>query len=381
MLPAQAAAAFLALATQCLFGQTTNFSLRISMAGTNVMLSWTNRGTLQSTPSASGAWSDLLEATNPSTFSPSNAQEFFRVISRWGRRSNLLEANSEMAVAELNGRIYVMGGYPASRVTVRTVQVYEPASNRWSLTTPLPVALNHQMPAVAGGRLYVIGGQTDSGNTSFTNSVFEFDPLTTNWSMRAPMPTARSAGAAAVVGNLIYVAGGRPPRGADFAVYDSQNNQWATLPDLPTARNHLAACAVDGKVYVAGGRIQAGFSSAMTNVLEMFDPDSRQWATRAPMPTTRGGINGIAVHGRFFVWGGEGPTGAANPTGMFNQMEMYVAPMDRWYRLEPLPVAIHGVTGAAFVDGWIHAPGGGTSTGGSSGSTLHQVFWVEGVGP
>jgi hypothetical protein len=119
----------------------------------------------------------------------------------------------------------------------------------------------------------------------------------------------------------------------------------------------------------------------MTNVLEMFDPGTSQWTTRAPMPTTRGGINGIAVDGRFFVWGGEGPIGPANPNGMFNQMEMYVAAMNRWYRFEPLPVAIHGVTGAAFVSGFIHAPGGGTSTGGSSGSTLHQVFWVEGIGP
>ena len=94
------------------------------------------------------------------------------------------------------------------------------------------------------------------------------------------------------------------------------------------------------------------------------------------MPTTRGGINGIAVDGCFFVWGGEGPVGAANPNGVFNQMEMYVATMSRWYRLEPLPVAVHGVTGAAYVNGWIHAPGGGTSTGGSSGSLIHQVFWV-----
>jgi len=377
----QAAVAFLALASQASFGQATNFSLRIAKANTNVTVSWTNRGALQTAPTPAGTWRDVLEAPNPFTRSPTNAREFFRVISRWGTRSNLVEANSEMAVAELDGKIYVMGGYPASRVTVRTVQVYDTAQNRWSLTTPLPVALNHQMPAVANGRIYVIGGQTDSGNTSFTNTVFEYNPATTNWTAKSIMPTARSAGAAAVIGNLVYVAGGRPPRGADFAVYNASSDQWTTLANLPTARNHLAACAIDGKVYVAGGRIEAGFSSRMTNVLETFDPGTGQWTTRAPMPTTRGGINGIAVDGRFFVWGGEGPIGAANPSGMFNQMEMYVAAINRWYRLEPLPTAVHGVTGAAFVNGYIHAPGGGTSTGGSSGSTLHQVFWLEGVGP
>jgi len=46
-----------------------------------------------------------------------------------------------------------------------------------------------------------------------------------------------------------------------------------------------------------------------------------------------------------------------------------------------LPIAAHGVTGAAFVNGWIHLPAGGTSSGGSSGAPPHQVFWVNGSNP
>ena len=63
-----------------------------------------------------------------------------------------------MSVAELDGNIYVMGGYPSSRVTTRTVQVYDSAQDRWSLTTPLPIPLNHAIPAVANDRLFIIGG-------------------------------------------------------------------------------------------------------------------------------------------------------------------------------------------------------------------------------
>jgi hypothetical protein len=153
------------------------------------------------------------------------------------------------------------------------------------------------------------------------------------------------------------------------------NNQWTPLANMPTGRNHLAAAAIDGKVYVVGGRLGAGFNTPMTNVLELFNPATGMWSTRAPMPTTRGGINGIAVNGCFFVWGGEGPN------GVFAENEMYLPELDRWYRLEPLPVAVHGVTGAAFINGWIHAPGGGTAQGGSSGSFNHQVFWLEGLCP
>src|SRR5262245_22550188 len=199
------------------------------------------------------------------------------------------------------------------------------------------------------------------------------------------MPTARSAGAAAVIGDRIYVAGRRPPRGNDFAVYNSISNTWQTLPNLPTQynpipnlptqRNHITACAIDGKIYVVGGRLQAGFTSTMTNILEVFDPEANQWATRAPMPTTRGGINGIAANGYFFVFGGEGPD------GVFDEMEMYVPAQNRWRRLESLPIAVHGVTGSAFLNGWIHLPGGGTSSGGSSGPTFPQIFSVEGITP
>lgn len=361
-------------ATLSVLAQNTNGPAAISITASNLIVTWPGIGSLQSAPSPAGPWQDILEAGKPQGIAPTKDQQFFRVISRWRARANLIEANSEMGVAELNERIYVLGGYPASRVTMNTVQVYDTASNTWQLTAPLLVGVNHPMPAVANGKVYVIGGQTDTGS-AYVNSVQEFNPATTNWTYRAPMPTARSAGAAAVIGDLIYVAGGRPPRGNDFAVYNATSNTWQTLPSLPTQRNHLAACAIDGKIYVAGGRLQAGFTSAMTNILEVFDPALNQWTTRAPMPTTRGGINGIAANGYFFVFGGEGPD------GVFDEMEMYVPAQNRWYALEPLPIAVHGVTGAALVNGWIHLPGGGTSTGGSSGATLHQVFWLPGINP
>ncbi len=39
----------------------------------------------------------------------------------WGKRAALIEPNSEMAVAYLDGKIYVVGGYPSTRVSVDTV--------------------------------------------------------------------------------------------------------------------------------------------------------------------------------------------------------------------------------------------------------------------
>ncbi|HET7771911.1 MAG TPA: hypothetical protein VFN74_24265 [Chloroflexota bacterium] len=47
-----------------------------------------------------------------------------------------------------------------------------------------------------------------------------------------------------------------------------------------------------------------------------------------------------------------------------------------WCTLEPLPMPVHGVIGAAFLNGFIHLPGGGTERGGNSGSTHHRVYHV-----
>jgi uncharacterized protein (TIGR03437 family) len=102
----------------------------------------------------------------------------------WGRRAELLEGNSEMGVAGMDGKIYVLGGYPSNRVTVATVQVYDTLTDSWSLTAPLPVAVNHPMPAVLNGKLYMIGGQTDA-NAAYVNNVQEYDPTARAWAQRA----------------------------------------------------------------------------------------------------------------------------------------------------------------------------------------------------
>jgi N-acetylneuraminic acid mutarotase len=277
-----------------------------------------------------------------------------------------------MAVAELGGKIYVLGGYPANRVTVTTVQVYDVATDSWTLGPPLPGPVNHTTAVSANGKLYVLGGQSSAaGGGPFVDSVFELDPALGEWVLKAPMPRARGGGAAAVVDGLIYMVGGRPPHGQDFAVYDPTADTWTVLPDLPTGRNHIAAGAIEGKIYVVGGRFGSGFSSDMTDLVEVFDPAASSWSTEAPMPTIRGGINAAVMNGCLHIFGGEG----AN--GMFNQHEVYDPVTDTWLSLPPMATAVHGVTGSAVIGEWIYLPGGGTAVGGSSGSTIHQLVRTE----
>ena len=286
----------------------------------------------------------------------------------WGLRAGLLAANSEFALAESNGKIYVLGGYPSSRVTVRTVQIYDIASNRWQLGPQLPQPNNHGMAAAVNGKIYLIGGQLTADQEGYVDTVYELDPALGTWVAKAPMPTLRSGGVAVVHGGKIYVAGGRVPRGSDFAVYDPAADRWEALPDLPTQRNHITGAAINGRIHIVGGRLGNGLSPLKTDAHEVFDPQTRTWTSAAPMLSARSGINGVMAQGCFHVWGGEAPT------GMTPQHEYYDPRTNRWASLPDMPIPIHGVVGSAFVDGLIWVTGGGTQIGGSFGSLHNQVY-------
>ncbi|MBI2347524.1 MAG: kelch-like protein [Deltaproteobacteria bacterium] len=291
----------------------------------------------------------------------------------WGRKAPLLEPVSEHAVAELDGKIYVIAGNTNDGGTVASVQVYDSATDSWKRTAPLSVAVNHNMAAAVNGKLYVFGGQSaGSTGSRFVDSTFEYDPAREQWRTRAPMPMARSAGATAVVNGKIYVVGGRPPRGSDFAVYDPAADTWTKVPDLPTQRNHIAAAAINGRIYVAGGRFEPGNTSPMTDALEIFDPANNQWSQGRRMPTVRGGVNGVAANGCFHVFGGEG--NAPDRKGMFHEHEFYNPVTNTWTKLPDMPVPVHGVTGGAFLNGLIYLPGGAAARGGGERTNLLQTY-------
>ncbi|MBS1241354.1 MAG: Kelch repeat-containing protein, partial [Gemmatimonadetes bacterium] len=106
------------------------------------------------------------------------------------------------------------------------VQVYDPASNRWTASgsgseapAPLPVGRGGMGKAVfVNGRFYVIGGETLDGPGANRNGVYQrvdiYDPRTNQWTEGPPMPTARHGIFPLASGGRIYVGGGGDHAGA-----------------------------------------------------------------------------------------------------------------------------------------------------------------------
>lgn len=267
-------------------------------------------------------------------------------------------AIQETAVVALDGKIYVIGGFDASIAIVRSVRVFDTATCAWSDGPQLPRPMHHANAAVtADGTIFILGGM-EANFASFPD-VYAWKPATeTAWSPRASMPAGSQRGSAVtgVIDGRIYVAGGlRNAAQTTLSAYVIADNTWeTTLPPLPEARDHGCGGVVGGKLYVVGGR-DTGITATSNVVFEYTAGGS--WATKAAMPTGRGGTACGVTTDRIVVVGGEGNTAASS--GVFPQAELFDVAGNQWSTLPEMKTPRHG-TGGAVWNGVLYVPGGAT---------------------
>jgi N-acetylneuraminic acid mutarotase len=309
----------------------------------------------------------------------------------WTKAAPAGVARQELYPEVLDGRIYVAGGLLSPNTGYSAhLEAYDPAQDRWTRLTTLPQARHHIALAAEGGVIYGIGGFSGGfPNWQAQADVFVYDPATDRWRTGVPLTTPRAEGVVATAHGKVHVIGGRVrarPEATHFndhadtartEAFDPRTGRWSRLPDAPTARNSAASAVIDGKIYVVGGRQalkQPDGSLRQVNIaaLEVFDPATGQWATRAPMPLAQGGLAAAAHGGKLYVFGGEQ---WVPDQKVFADSWMYDPATDRWSELPPLPTPRHGL-GAATVGNRIHVFGGGLRVGGNAATDIHEVLVV-----
>lgn len=194
----------------------------------------------------------------------------------WSQGADLPAPRAAHALVAVGDRIIAAGGVGPDSTQL---WAYDPAADRWTvLPAPLPTAREHLTAAAVDGRLYVVGGRwAGQGNLP---TVEVYDPATGRWTRGRDMPTPRGGLTAAALGGRIHVTGGEELSGArtfpQHEAYSPATDAWTTLPALPTARHGLASAAVAGRWYVLGGGAQAGGATynTLTNLVEVFTPGS-----------------------------------------------------------------------------------------------------------
>ena len=98
---------------------------------------------------------------------------------RWTQRAYTVHPERDMCGAVLNGKLFVAGGLDASNAeaglpgAVRTLRVYDPATNTWHLRALMPTPRWDAAGAAAGGLFFVISGYNE---TTVTRNVVAYTP-------------------------------------------------------------------------------------------------------------------------------------------------------------------------------------------------------------
>jgi hypothetical protein len=230
---------------------------------------------------------------------------------------------------------------PPPATALATAELYDPATDTWSATSPLRFArFGAAAVALADGRVLVVG-------SSPTNDVWDhrwvdlddraqltaeiYDPGSGRFSLTGELPGVDWTAVAGAhtyagvirIGSLVALAGGgallvgrtEQSEGA-FAIrslrFDAASGAWTEIdrvlyasPPQTTGMvtevepghsrmDMLAASSVGGQVLLAGGAILTTADSYETTAeAVLFDPETGQWTAAPPMPEPRAG--GAAV--------------------------------------------------------------------------------------
>ncbi|EDM18405.1 similar to DRE1 protein (predicted), isoform CRA_b [Rattus norvegicus] len=188
-------------------------------------------------------------------------------LNTWIKVASMHKGRWRHKMVALQGQLFAVGGFDGLR-RLRSVERYDPFSNTWAATAPLPEAVSSAAVAPCAGQLYVIGGAGQDGVN--TDKVQCFDPKEDQWSLRSPAPFLQRCLEAVSLGDTIYVVGGLMSK---IFTYDPGSDVWREAADLPSPVESCGVTVCDGKVHILGGRDEHGES---TNSVFTFDPGSGQ---------------------------------------------------------------------------------------------------------
>jgi N-acetylneuraminic acid mutarotase len=226
-----------------------------------------------------------------------------------------------LGVASVQGKIYAIGGYLIDEYGVQgesnIVQEYDPQTNTWRSRMAMLTSRSGLAIAELNGKIYVAGGASgESPNLAYHTNLEMYDPASDTWTVLPPMLIPRSEFALVASNGKLYAIGGyySDPQGQTYQwlntveAYDPVSGIWSSKASLPNGLGSHGAVSLDnGHIYVFGGRT-AGFVA--TNAVVKYDPDANSWTSAGTMGTSRFNFGIVKASGEnIYLVGGN--TGAS----------------------------------------------------------------------
>jgi N-acetylneuraminic acid mutarotase len=222
---------------------------------------------------------------------------------------SLQPARWRHAADVLGKSIVVVGGLSGDELhALSRVDAFNVETRTWTALKSLPIPLYDVNGATpVQGKLYVSGGRS-SPDEDCAKTLFVYDPATNSWTRKADMPRTGCHGVQAnILGQLyiytLYTGSAAEP--TLFASYNPRTDKWVRRP-IPDEihQAYPVGGAINDKFYLTGGIDASGQPS---RVLHVYDPATKMWTKKSPMPTGRDNSFGAVFHGKLFVAGGVVP--------------------------------------------------------------------------
>lgn len=298
------------------------------------------------TPSAGTSWNYTTGCTNWA----SNLHPPYTVQS-WAVQSPIPTVRANHMVANVNNKIYLIGGVNLAGTSFNTVEEYNPATNTWATKAPMPTARSAGAAAVINGKIYVVGG-TSNGTTALNvNEVY--DPATNAWASLKTMSTGRMFLAAAAANNKLYAIGGAKTTASvnTNEEYDPATNNWTAKTAMPTARVYLTAQSANGKVYALGGNTSLNAATTLSQN-EVYDPISNTWATKLALPSPTYLMSSAVIGNKIYII-----NGLSSINSVTNTVRMYDS-INNTYTSQINALTPNNASSSVAVNGYIYSIGG-----------------------
>jgi N-acetylneuraminic acid mutarotase len=273
-----------------------------------------------------------------------NAYKYTPVTNTWTPIASLPAPRGWFSGASDGTYIYLLGGVDQNFNTTATLWRYDPASNTYNTSLPsYTIPTYFHASAYLNGKIYRIAGAAIGSDFH----VEVYDIATNTWSMAANYPFANHNLMAAALGGYVYGAGGNASPSNAYR-YDPNTNTWAAIADLPAGRSSAASGVYNGRWLLAGGDV----NFATSNSVIAWDPATSTWNNLPNMVQARDNLEGATAGQSFYAVAGDfGPgnpttdnqqyteTGCATPTPTPTPIATATATATATFTATPMPTA------------------------------------------
>ncbi|XP_061184216.1 kelch-like protein 3 [Saccostrea echinata] len=223
--------------------------------------------------------------------------------SGWRKLTPLRTARHQHALCVFDGCIYAIGGLGRNNRILKSVECYNPSTNSWHFLKSLTTARAGACAAELNGNIFVAGGfgyRQDGSNIIF-DSVECYHPFTNRWTAKGSLRYGRCHATMTSIGNSLYLSGGlaidRKSSAAlsvqDVDLYDTNKDSWMLLTYMDKARHSAASFTSGNKMYLIGGS-STNRGENLQEDIECWNVQRNTWLSTFELPVEVQWIMGLA---------------------------------------------------------------------------------------